>query len=191
MHFNTNALVSIFAAASFATAKPLAKRADLQPWQLQYVYSFSPSGRPGSYPWLRIVANVTDPNELDLGTNSNNTEVILPAGGQALNCEAKWLPPNTPSNHFWPCDAAGDGYWTMEVVAPSDGKGLSTEDFDLKFTRVAQTISLGSSFTKKYAGQANFKVGGNMRGSCGGSGVCSWGLKGENTPYPIQQTEIS
>ena len=45
----------------------------------------TPSGRPGSYPWASITANVTNPNEIDLGTaESDGSQVIVPAGSKGV-----------------------------------------------------------------------------------------------------------
>ncbi|KAF2190367.1 hypothetical protein K469DRAFT_623417 [Zopfia rhizophila CBS 207.26] len=193
MYFTSNTLLSILAAASLTAANPTEKRADLQNWQLESLSTHSPSGRPGNYPWLTVTATVNDPNELTLGTSgSDNSTVKLPVGGKALNCQAKWISPDSAYGHRWPCDNTGatDGYWFMDVVEVSGGS--PTNNFDLKFTRVAQQLYRGELFEKKYEGQAHFGLGadGNLAGSCGGSGVCNWGLKEEKTPFPIQQKEI-
>lgn len=45
----------------------------------------------------------------------------------------------------------------------------------------------GRTVVKTFKGGDQFKVGTNLGGSCGGSGVCGWFL--ENPPYEIQQTE--
>jgi hypothetical protein len=77
----------------------------------------------------------------------------------------------------------------MEFVGPS----FSTTKFDVKFTRVAETIFQGQGFRRTFMGQAHFEVGvnGTMTGVCGGSGVCSWGLKEGVSPVSIQQSELS
>ncbi|KAF2659459.1 hypothetical protein K491DRAFT_689322 [Lophiostoma macrostomum CBS 122681] len=191
MHFTT-ATIATVAFTAFAIASPveLAPRqnATLEPWQLSGISGFSPSGRPGSYPWLNIVANLVDPNELTLGTSTDDgSEVTVPAGNAGANCTAKWYTGTKPFNHIWPCDPTGDGYWYMEIEETSD---FSTANFDVKFTRVADVIYHGSEFKKTYTGSAHFEVGDNMSGTCGGSGVCSWGLKAELSPYAIQQTEV-
>jgi len=191
MQLTKNTIASILAFTATATAAPFTARDTLQPWQVSGVAVFSPSGRPGQYPWPTITANVTDPNEILLGTAEDGTPVTLPAGSVAANCEAKWLTGTEPTNHFWPCDASGegDGYWFMEVVAGANG--FSSTNFDLKFTRVAQTLYRGSSYTKKFEGEGHFEIGQNLGGSCGGSGVCFWGLKPENSPFPVQQEEVA
>lgn len=179
------------ALASTAVAAPVveSRQSTLSPWQVTALSSFSPSGRPGSYPWPYIQANLTDPNSLSLGTSpSDNSTVTVPAGNKAVNCRAKWLTGENPFGRSWPCDASGDGYWTMKITQTSD---FSVGNFQVVFTRVADVLYLGSQYKKSYEGTATFKVGDNMSGSCGGSGVCGWGLKSELVPYSIQQHELA
>jgi hypothetical protein len=185
-------ILSVLAAADVAFAAPaLHQRADLQPWQITTAGSHSPSGRPGSYPWLEITANITDPNELTLGHSSaDDSDVTVPAGNVGGNCQAKWLSGTNPLNHAWPCDPSGDGWWVMEVL-PGDDNQFGTGNFGLKFTRVAEVAYLGSKYSKKYEGTAALKVGDNMSGTCGASGVCNWGLKDESKPLLVQQKEVS
>lgn len=45
----------------------------------------------------------------------------------------------------------------------------------------------GNEVTKAFTGGDHFKVGDNMSGTCGGSGVCNWSVK--TTPYDIDQTQ--
>lgn len=113
--------------------------------------------------------------------------MIVAAGNAANNCTAKWHSGTEPFNHLWPCDPTEDGNWYMEIEETSD---FSVGNFEVKFTRVAEVIYHGAAFKKTYAGSSHFKVGDNMGGACGGSGVCSWGLKSELSPYPIQQSEV-
>ncbi|KAF2740958.1 hypothetical protein EJ04DRAFT_111426 [Polyplosphaeria fusca] len=189
--FTKSALLSFLAVASIASAAPTEKRADLQPWQITSAGSFSPSGRPGSYPWLTITSNITDPNEITLGkSESDGSDVTVPAGNVGGNCQAKWLMGTSPLDHAWPCDPSGDGWWIMEVVKGDNGD-FSTTNFGLKFTRVAEVLYQGSRYSKKFEGTAQLKVGDNMSGTCGGSGVCSWGLKAESKPLLVEQKEVS
>ncbi|KAF2798907.1 hypothetical protein K505DRAFT_321537 [Melanomma pulvis-pyrius CBS 109.77] len=189
--FTTTFLASILAFSAAATAAPVAERqTTLSPWQVTGVAIFTPSGRPGTYPWPTITANVTDPNALVLGTSpADGSEVSLPAGGLAINCQAKWLSGTEPTNHIWPCDAAGDGYWALEVLPGTSG--FTSTNFDLKFTRVAETLYLGSSYKKTFAGQGHFSLDTNLGGQCGGSGVCFWGLKAGSNPVLVQQAEVA
>jgi hypothetical protein len=189
----TTMLASILAFSAAATAVPLVERqTTLAPWKVTGVAIGTPAGRPGSYPWATITANVTDPNAIVLGTSPEGDEVSLPAGALAVNCQAKWFTADDttePTNHIWPCDPSGegDGYWTLEVV---DTPGWSTTNLDLKFTRVADTIYRGSEYKKTFTATGHFEIGKNLGGQCGSSGVCYWGLKAGSNPVSIQPTEV-
>ena len=187
--FTTAIVSSILAFSASALAAPLSERqTTLSPWQVTGVGVFTPSGRPESYPWSTITVNASDPNELNLGTGPDGSPVTVPAGGQALNCQAKWLTGTSPTGHSWPCDPTGQGYWVLELLPGTSG--FSTTNFDVKLTRVADRLYQGSQFKKTYQGQGHFEVGDNLAGTCGGSGVCSWGLKADHNPFPIQQAQI-
>jgi hypothetical protein len=87
MHFPTTLLAATLAFTSSTTASPLTsqKNTTLQDWQVSGVSVFTPSGRPGSYPWASITANVTDPNEYNLGpAKSDGSNVIVPGGSQGI-----------------------------------------------------------------------------------------------------------
>jgi hypothetical protein len=88
MQFTQTALAAVLAIASSAAASPLAARQSaLQNWQVSSVYVGTPSGRPGSYPWATISANVVDPNEISLGPGSfDGSNVTAPAGSQGRVC---------------------------------------------------------------------------------------------------------
>jgi hypothetical protein len=98
MHFTQTAFAAVLAIASSAAASPLAARQSaLQDFQVTSVSSYSPSGRPGSYPWAQITASVTDPNEINLGTSqSDGSNVTVPAGSQGLVCSSS--SPNASTN---------------------------------------------------------------------------------------------
>ncbi|KAF2005265.1 cell death in tomato 1 [Amniculicola lignicola CBS 123094] len=181
----SNIIVVFLLAASTITAAP-AKRAILQPWQVTSLTSFSPSGRPESYPWLTITTEITDPNSITLGTGTDNSTVTSPGPNAATNCQAKWYTGTSPLNHIWPCNPTEDGHWYMEVKAV---KGqFSNTNFNLKFTRKVEVLFRGEAFRKTFSGKGHFDVPTNLGGTCGGSGVCSWGLK--NGPLAITQSEV-
>ncbi|RYN76785.1 hypothetical protein AA0120_g11659 [Alternaria tenuissima] len=191
MQFTQTAFAAILAIASSAAASPLAARqATLQDFQVNKVTSYSPSGRPGSYPWAQITASVTDPNEINLGTSqSDGSNVTVPAGSQGLDCKAQWYTKGeSPLDRTWPCDATSNGYWIMNVLAGSSG--FATGDFNLKFTHVADLVYRGEQFTESFEAEGHFAVGENLSGSCGGSGICTWGLKSANTPFEIAVTKV-
>jgi hypothetical protein len=108
------------------------------------------------------------------------------------NCLAKYFSPGeNPLGRTWPCDPSSDskGYWTMEVLAGSTGSYSST-DFKLKFKHVADVLYHGSEYKASFEAQGSFKVGDNLKGTCGGSGVCSWGLPAEKSPFAIKPTKL-
>jgi hypothetical protein len=191
MHVTGSITALLLLTSSTLAAYPQPPKPTLSPWVLNSLSIFTPSGRPGNYPWLTMTANLTDPNTLILGTSSNdNSNVTVPAGAQAINCQAKWLPGETPFDRSWPCDSSfnADGWWTLKIKRTND---FSTTKFDAVFTRVAEVLYQGSAYKKVYEGSDHFEVGSNLSGVCGGSGVCSWGLKAELAPYKVKQKEIA
>ena len=72
-----------------------------------------------------------------------------------------------------------------------EGDGIfSSTDFKLNFTHVADVLYRGSQFKASLSALGHFAVGDNMQGTCGGSGVCTWGLKTESTPVKIQPARL-
>ncbi|KAF2277646.1 uncharacterized protein EI97DRAFT_489193 [Westerdykella ornata] len=182
MHFATVLLPTLLSFTtpilSAPTLSPRETSSSLLPWQLTGIGFFSPSGRPGNYPWNTITASITDPNALDLGTNKAGQPVTLPANNTASNCRAIWLRGENPFNRSWPCDdnAEADGYWTMEILQTPE---FGLTNFDVRFRRVAEVGSLGQRFARKFVGEVHLQAPETLSGTCGGSGVCSWGLRGE------------
>jgi hypothetical protein len=86
MQFTTSALAAVLAFTASITATPISARADaLKDWQVTSAGTGTPSGRPGSYPWSTLSANITDPNLIDLGpAKDDGTPVTVPAGSQGL-----------------------------------------------------------------------------------------------------------
>ncbi|KAF2829843.1 hypothetical protein CC86DRAFT_464343 [Ophiobolus disseminans] len=193
MQFTTSTLAAILAFTSSTVATPLQARQNaLQDWKVTGVAVGTPSGRPGSYPWSSITANITDPNEINLGTaQSDGSTVIVPAGSQGINCVAKYFSKGgeTPLGRTWPCDPVEDGYWTMKVLAGSSGSYSST-NFNLKFTHVADLVYQGSQYTASFEGEGHFEVGNQLAGTCGGSGVCGWGLAPGKNPVLVKANKI-
>jgi hypothetical protein len=105
------------------------------------------------------------------------------------NCVAKYFKGETPLGRTWPCDATTSGYWTMQVLAGSDGK-YSSENFNLTFTHVASVLYHGSPYTASYQAEGHFQVGDNLKGTCGGSGVCNWGLADDKKPFAIKPKKL-
>ena len=77
----------------------------------------------------------------------------------------------------------------MQVLTGDDGL-FSSENFNLKFTHVADLLYQGSEYTASYEAQGLFKLGYNMAGVCGGSGRCSWGLTASKTPFFIKTNKV-
>ncbi|KAJ4369166.1 hypothetical protein N0V83_006250 [Neocucurbitaria cava] len=162
MQFTAPSLAVILAFASSTAAAPLeARNETLQDWQVTKVSVGTPSGRPGSYPWASIVANVTDPNELNLGpASSDGSDVIVSGGSSGTNCKAEWFSGENPLGRTWPCDAVEDGYWTMTVLEGT--AGFSSTDFKLKFAHVPDVLYEGGRYTATYEATGSFKVGDNL-----------------------------
>ena len=74
----------------------------------------------------------------------------------------------------------------MNVLEGSDG--FSKSDFNLKFTHVADVKYRAQQFKASFEAEGHFVVGENLSGSCGGSGICNWGLK--EKPFLIAATKI-
>jgi hypothetical protein len=93
MQFTTSALAAVLAFTASVAATPLSARADaLKDWQVISAGTNTPSGRPGSYPWSTLSANITDPNVIDLGpAKDDGSSVTAPAGSQGLVCLNSFL----------------------------------------------------------------------------------------------------
>ena len=76
----------------------------------------------------------------------------------------------------------------MRVLEGDDG--FAPGNFNLKFTHVADLVYRGSQYTASYEAEGHFAVGDNLAGSCGGSGVCGWGLAPGKNPVPIAATKV-
>ncbi|KAH8708641.1 hypothetical protein GQ44DRAFT_690748 [Phaeosphaeriaceae sp. PMI808] len=190
MQLTTCILVVALGFTSVAATPVQARQNSLQDFKVTSVGVFTPSGRPESYPWSTITASVTDPNEINLGpAQSDGSPVIAPAGSQGLNCQAKYLSGESPLGRSWPCDPTEKGYWTMQVLNGPNGQYSST-NFNLKFKHVADVLYQGGRYTASYQAEGHFEVGDNMQGTCGGSGVCSWGLKADKKPVLITPTKL-
>jgi hypothetical protein len=77
----------------------------------------------------------------------------------------------------------------MNVLAGSTA-GFGATNFNLKFTHVVNLIYQGAELKESYAAEGHFEVGVNLAGVCGGSGVCSWGLKEGSNPVKIVPTKL-
>jgi hypothetical protein len=77
----------------------------------------------------------------------------------------------------------------MQVEAGSGGD-YTSEDFNLKFTHVADVLYQGSEYMATYEATGHFAVGDNLKGTCGGSGVCNWSLRDEKKPFFITPNKV-
>lgn len=69
-------------------------------------------------------------------------------------------------------------------------EGFSPTNFKLKFKHVADVLYQGSQYTASYEAEGAFKVGDQLGGSCGGSGVCGWGLAPGKNPVLLAPTKL-
>ena len=150
-----------------AVSVTLPKHNDLQPWQISQLTTFSPSGRPGSSPWSIIDITISDPND----------HPVVPT-----NCTAKWTFEEPPYNRIERCTEVPGAEWSFEMVKSESEQASPTMDFVLRFTLVREH--------ETYLGVAKFVIGDNMRGLCSASGVCSFGLKEEMTPFLVNQARV-
>jgi hypothetical protein len=77
----------------------------------------------------------------------------------------------------------------MNVLAGSSA-GFGSSNFGLRFTHVVDLLYQGSEYTASYEAEGHFEVGDNLAGVCGGSGVCSWGLKEGSNPVEVVPTRL-
>ena len=69
--------------------------------------------------------------------------------------------------------------------------GFSSTDFKLKFSHVPDILYQGGRYTATYEATGSFKVGDNLSGTCGGSGVCSWGLAPGHNPVLVTPSKVA
>ncbi|KAK3316578.1 hypothetical protein B0H66DRAFT_604863 [Apodospora peruviana] len=156
----------------------------LQPWELSKLSTFSPSGYPGSLPYSSIYATISDPNTIPLGKTRFGDASFPPS---AVNCSLRWVGFNAveePWNIITPCTGSlNHGRWTMQMLKPTNNatagyKPSGTTNFALKFTlEESMMMNNATLISLVFEAEKRFAVPDNMSGVCGGSGVCSWGLK--------------
>ncbi|KAI0100802.1 hypothetical protein GGR51DRAFT_531740 [Nemania sp. FL0031] len=176
--------------SALATALPLfasAAVAQLAPWQVSNIQTWSPSGRPGSSPYYYIHVNITNPDPTQTATDPGITQ------GQVY-CDISWLYPDAPYNNISACEivnttAPSAWAWTVELLE-ADTDPSSTTNFELRWRAAANPEASTDSSTEIWTGVGKFQVGDNLQGTCAGSGFCSWYLKPTNTPFPINVTSV-
>lgn len=181
----------------FTSAAPeaIGPSSPLSPWLITRLSTFSPSGRPGSSPWSTLNFTISDPNTILAGTAPLQTFTYPP---QSANCSAQWSSTFSVSawNRTINCtdQSFQFGYWSFEILYPETNGTVynyasATEHFDLRI-RLTDTTNPANDryfWRQSFEGRVGLEVGGNMGGTCGGSGVCSWGLKGDKTPLEVMQ----
>lgn len=165
MQFTLPALLGI---ASLATAT-----APLEPWQVSRLGTFSPSGRPNSTTIAVLNATISDPND-----------AVVPAAICVATFEA--FDPYPYGDVVYKCSQVPYQLWSFRILEAEEGERASspTTNFRLEFTQ--DKGDEGGVFV----GTESFAVGDNMSGVCGGSGVCSWGLKEGVAPVLVKQALV-
>ncbi|KAI1505693.1 hypothetical protein F5X99DRAFT_215578 [Biscogniauxia marginata] len=173
---------------------PASQPGELGSWEVTRMNTFQPSGRPGSSTQSRIFAVITNPNQLIAGPSPTGDVVFAES---TANCTAEWDSiDGSPYDTVYDCvvvpDASQQNFasWKFEPIeAAADANPV--ENVYLKFTLAYNVTAVGNVYYKVLEGTGHFLLPDNMEGSCGGSGVCSWYLKDEDTPYEIQPTITS
>lgn len=157
----------------------------LRPWEITAVYTHTPSGYPANHPYSWVGFSVSDPNDIVVGqTHFGPAEF----SGSATNCSVRYLGygHDDPRGKTYPCAASTslNDIWSFEILKESYSV---TTNFTLRVVREeAVVLASGGIVNLRWEGRANFTVGyldgENMSGACGGSGVCSWGLKADYSP---------
>ncbi|KAB5545758.1 hypothetical protein GE09DRAFT_218451 [Coniochaeta sp. 2T2.1] len=186
--FTNPILTALTGLLSLSSAALIGPNDTPAPWEISSISTFSPSGRPGSSPYSIVNITITDPNDIAAGPSGMAT---FPPS--TAICNASFVGSDPPYNKVIDCSETEYGSWTFEMLESSNTSGWqsATTNFDVRFTRVNNVTVVGEVFSKVYVGRAHFEVGANMRGVCGASGVCSWGLKEEERPYLVNQTLVS
>ena len=162
-----------------------------QPWEVRNLHLFTPSGRPGSSEWRTLNISIIDPNALSVGYGSNDTAVFPPT---PANCSTQWTVGEVPYNKTISCDEVTYGSWTFEILEAHGDREeeerspyYPLEDFDIRFTNAKIVTVLGKVYKEVCVGTGSFRLGENLSLVCGGSGVCSAGIKDESWPILVEQ----
>ncbi|GAW12478.1 hypothetical protein ANO14919_018480 [Xylariales sp. No.14919] len=162
---------------------------ELVPWPVTGLETWQPSGRPGSNPDWYIHANITNPDP----TQSEQDPSIAEGN---VYCQIVWLYPNVPYNQISACEIVDTTSptpwaWTVELLEADDADPYPTTNFDLRW-RAASTVSNSTEEEVRiWTGIGQFEVAKNLQGTCAASGFCTFWLKAESTPVPVDVTSIS
>lgn len=200
--FLSTSLLFSLPAPTLAAATVANDTLPLRPWNVTRLNTGSPSGRPASFPYSGVYVTITDPNTISLGgsTSLPSHEAIFPPS--TVDCTIRWNSySEQPYNWVIPCVGnLSHGKWSVEMLkapAPANeseswNQPSPTRNFILKF-RLEEGVVMdnGRVVTKIYEGKELFSVAKNLDFVCGGSGVCSSGLKalteGGDRSVPVKQ----
>ncbi|KAI0119471.1 hypothetical protein F4814DRAFT_240834 [Daldinia grandis] len=166
---------------------------DIKPWEVTRLSTFSPSGRPGNSPLAHLWATIANPGSIPAGSGAS----FEPS---KANCTVDWTwYVEEPYGRTVECTTGGNqsvssdsiSKWTIEIIKANSNYSSPTEDFDIKFTLTANLTADGEDYYKVLTGTQHFAIGENMRGTCGGSGVCSWELMEESNPVLVKPTIVA
>ncbi|KAI1801745.1 hypothetical protein F4811DRAFT_439802 [Daldinia bambusicola] len=190
-NFKLFALTSLVALGSSST-QHRSSDGDLKPWEVTRLSTFSPSGRPGNSNLANLWATITNPSPIPAGSGAS----FEPS---TANCTVQWTwYVEEPYGRTVDCTTGGNqttfsnsiSKWTIEILKASGDQPSPTQNFDVKFTLTANLTANGEDHYKVFTGTQHFAIGENMRGTCGGSGVCSWYLDEENIPVLVEPSLV-
>jgi hypothetical protein len=153
-----NTVVPLLGLASLAKATRWPK-----PWEITHLSTFSPSGRPGSSPYSVINITISDPND----------STVSPA-----ICVGTWTFEELPYGKVHACSEVPGGQWTFAMLQSDSDNPSPTTEFKLRF----EVQKMDQLFRGT---EEEFLIGDNLTGLCSASGVCSFGLMEEKTPYRV------
>jgi len=178
---------------------PLALALTPAQWQVTNLYSFSPSGRPGTSPDYYIRVNISNPDP-------------RPDAPGVVLCTSIWQYPDVPYNKISDCQivdsvnqtadgdatnthAHGDTWaWTLEPLeVVTDDFHFATTNVNLRWRAARINSNSGSAKARGVrvlTGVGHFEVGDNMTGLCAASGFCVWNLKPEKAPVLVDVESV-
>ncbi|AEO63792.1 3ffc141b-2c64-46a3-8362-d57d2a3f910a [Thermothielavioides terrestris] len=159
--------LNLSAAALIGLAHSVVAAGSPKPWEISYLTTFSPPGRPGSSLYSVINITIADPND----------STVSPT-----NCIGKWTYDTVPYNITNACSEVPGGKWTFEMLESNSTSASPTTDFKLRFELDKQH--------SQFVGTASFAVGDNLSGLCSAGGICAFELKEEDTPFPVYQVRV-
>jgi hypothetical protein len=198
MIFTTFLACLSFSLLAAASTLPSNSSTSLQPWRINDVYTYSPSGSPGNPPYSTFTANITNPNAIPLPATRWGVVSFPPT---TAICSTKWIQifgsnNESPFDRVIQCEAAGfgEGKWMMEIKrANRTGHGPSSStDFTLQFTMEESMVLDEGAIRLKYVGSLGFSTKENLVYVCAGSGFCKSWLdkdKGPQLVVPVVEVE--